>query len=145
MADIRSPSPLPVEGDGISYSGIFWFVVILTVVTLVCQLLMFVLLRAFQHETAGATARPSSLAPIETKRMAQDGRVYPDVREIRRPGSPQPGLLVNEPGFLADYRARETEILKTYGWVDRNTGTIRIPIDRAKDLLIKRGLPVRGQ
>ena len=35
-------------------------------------------------------------------------------------------------------------MLTTYGWVDKNAGTVRIPIDRAKELLLERGLPVRG-
>ena len=39
-------------------------------------------------------------------------------------------------------RAREDAVLTTYGWVDRNTGVARIPIERAMDLLVERGLPV---
>jgi hypothetical protein len=36
--------------------------------------------------------------------------------------------------------------LTTYGYTDKNAGTYRIPIDRAKDLLLERNLlPVRGQ
>jgi hypothetical protein len=44
MADIRHTQP-PVEGDGISYRGIVWFVVILTLVTVTCQILIWVLLK----------------------------------------------------------------------------------------------------
>src|SRR6266536_2413576 len=39
-------------------------------------------------------------------------------------------------------RAREDAVLTTYGWVDRNAGVARIPIARAIDLLVERGLPV---
>ena len=31
--------------------------------------------------------------------------------------------------------------LKTYGWVDRQAGAVRLPIDRAMDLLVQKGLP----
>lgn len=41
-------------------------------------------------------------------------------------------------------RATEDAILTTYGWVDREKGVVRIPIDRAIDLLAQRGLPTRG-
>lgn len=40
-------------------------------------------------------------------------------------------------------RLREERILSTYGWTDETAGTVRIPIDRAVELLLKRGLPVR--
>jgi hypothetical protein len=33
--------------------------------------------------------------------------------------------------------------LNEYGWVDRNAGTVHIPIDQAKELLLQRGLPSR--
>jgi hypothetical protein len=34
--------------------------------------------------------------------------------------------------------------LSSYGWVDREAGIVRIPIDRAMDLLAERGLPARA-
>lgn len=40
-------------------------------------------------------------------------------------------------------RLREENTLSTYDYVDKNAGTVRIPIDRAMDLLAQRGLPVR--
>ena len=38
-------------------------------------------------------------------------------------------------------RAGEDAVLTTYGWVDRSGGVVRIPIDRAMELLVQRGLP----
>jgi hypothetical protein len=35
----------------------------------------------------------------------------------------------------------ETEELSTYGWVDEEQGVVRIPIDRAMDLLVKEAVP----
>jgi hypothetical protein len=37
--------------------------------------------------------------------------------------------------------ARERTVLESYGWVDRNAGVAHIPIDRAMDLLVEKGLP----
>jgi hypothetical protein len=130
----------PVEGDGVSYSGIVWFVVILVVTTLVCQGLMWVLLKTFQHQATVAAVSPVAAA---NERVATEGRVYPTVTSIG-PNSAQPKLLVNEPANLEIFRAKEHDALTTYGWMDKNAGTVRIPIERAKDLLIERGLPVRG-
>jgi len=134
----------PVEGDGISYSGIVWFVVILTVTTLVCQLLMWVLLRAMQHQAPDAATMAAPLAPTVTERQAANGRVYPDMVAIGAPNGPAPKLLVREPVNLEALRAYEHEALTTYGVTDKNAGTYRIPIERAKELLLEHGLPVRG-
>jgi hypothetical protein len=39
-------------------------------------------------------------------------------------------------------RAQESAVLTTAGWVDRDHGVVRIPIDRAMELLVEKGLPV---
>ncbi len=36
-------------------------------------------------------------------------------------------------------RRRERERLSTYAWIDRQAGVVRIPIDRAMELLVERG------
>jgi len=43
----------------------------------------------------------------------------------------------------AAVRQREREMLNSYGWVDRQAGVVRIPIERAMDLTAQRGLPAR--
>ncbi|HXB57198.1 MAG TPA: hypothetical protein VN461_20710 [Vicinamibacteria bacterium] len=42
---------------------------------------------------------------------------------------------------LARFRAEEDVVLGTYGWVDKEKGIVRIPIERAMRLLSERGLP----
>jgi hypothetical protein len=42
---------------------------------------------------------------------------------------------------LNKLRAYEDARLNSYDWVDRKAGTVRIPIDRAMQLLVSRGLP----
>ena len=57
------------------------------------------------------------------------------------PNVPQPQL---QPDSVADYnvyRLSSTEILESYGWVDQKAGVARIPIDKAMDLVVERGLP----
>jgi hypothetical protein len=129
MADTKhhhAPSPMPVEGDGVSYSGIFWFVVVLTATTVGCQLLMVGLFAYLDHRSAAnAVARSPLAAPV--------GQL-----------PPSPNLLRDEPANLKTFADQEHDALSTYGWVDQTAGTVRLPIDRAKDLVIERGLPVRG-
>ena len=60
---------------------------------------------------------------------------------------PTPALPRLEPQSGADfatYHAAEEQKLTSYRWVDRNAGTVTIPIDRAMDLVAQRGLPTRA-
>ena len=53
---------------------------------------------------------------------------------------PQPRLQVDPQNELIEMQARDREILNSYAWVDRDAGTVRIPIDRAMELIAERGL-----
>ncbi len=55
-----------------------------------------------------------------------------------------PKLEVNVAADLAGLREAERLNLNTYGWVDRTAGVVRVPIDRAMQLLLERGLPDVG-
>jgi hypothetical protein len=77
-------------------------------------------------------------------------------REARR--QPEPATLVADPGpgrppeprlqanprlDLQEMRAEENVILQSYGWVDRDQGVARMPIDEAMKMVVQRGLPAR--
>lgn len=57
---------------------------------------------------------------------------------------PEPRLQVFAPKDMQEFRAAEEATLKSYGWVDRATGVVRIPVERAMQLLAERGLPAAG-
>jgi hypothetical protein len=78
----------------------------------------------FKRQYASATA-PS--------RITSPGRLPPPPRLQTSPSSDLQQLL-----------EAENAKLNSYGWIDRSAGVIRIPIDRAMDLLAQRGLPERG-
>jgi hypothetical protein len=42
------------------------------------------------------------------------------------------------------YRDSVTNMLESYGYINKAAGTVHIPIELAKDLLLKKGLPVRA-
>lgn len=75
-------------------------------------------------------------APTDTRRIPKD---YPQT------AFPDPRLEDDERGQLNRIRLKEEETLATYDWIDQNAGTVRIPIDRAMDLVAQHGLPVRAQ
>jgi hypothetical protein len=51
---------------------------------------------------------------------------------------PKPRLQIAPRLDLAQKRKAEDEALNSYAWIDRSAGTVRIPIDRAIDLLAER-------
>ena len=58
---------------------------------------------------------------------------------------PQPQLQENEVLDLKAIRAAEDRVLHSYAWIDPEANVVRIPIDRAMDLLAERGLVARAQ
>ena len=48
---------------------------------------------------------------------------------------PEPRLLVSPRSALLELRAEEDALLHGYGWVNREAGIVRIPIERAIDVL----------
>ncbi len=67
-----------------------------------------------------------------------------DLQNAPIPTLPPEPRLEAEPGLLLQQlRSQEDKALHTYGWVDEKAGIVRMPIDRAMDILAERGLPHR--
>jgi len=54
---------------------------------------------------------------------------------------PAPRLQIDPRQDLDALRVSETSRLSSYGWIDRNDGVVRIPIEQAMQLTAQRGLP----
>jgi hypothetical protein len=57
--------------------------------------------------------------------------------------SPAPDLQVASSRDYQEMRAAEEAQLHSYGWIDRQAGIAAIPIERAMEILSRRGLPVQ--
>ena len=57
---------------------------------------------------------------------------------------PEPRLIVDSGADLAKFRAQEDEELTNYGWINRRSNVVRLPIERAMELIVQRGLPSGG-
>ena len=102
------------------------FAIALLLLCIASLVLVFALFRYFEGKYGG-------VLPRATQSLALDARRLP----------PAPQLEVTETQDLAAQRAAEREILSSYGWVDREHGIVRIPIDQAIDLLAAGHLPAR--
>jgi len=121
----ENPAVTHEESD-VNIRGILGFAVGLIVVAVVIHLLIYVLFGYFD-------SREGRKVTVEYPLAAGQGDRLP----------PEPRLQTNPRQDLLDLRAREDEVLGSYGWVDRNAGVVRIPIDAAMKLTLERGLPSR--
>jgi hypothetical protein len=137
MAELHRPHAAPDpaanpevhhEHSDVNINGIFAFAAALVVVAAVVHLLVFVLFRFFDAR-AGQRVTPQFPLAIE--------------QENRLP--PEPRLQTNPRQDLAELRTKEDQTLTSYGWVDKNAGIVRIPIDEAIKLTLERGLPSRQE
>jgi len=54
---------------------------------------------------------------------------------------PEPRLQVDDTRDMNQMRQEQNQQLQEYQWVNKETGTIRIPVDRAMELVLEHGLP----
>jgi hypothetical protein len=125
MDPTKSSSDAGHETSDVSIRGIVGFGVGLGVATVLILAAMYGLFRVLQVR--------------EARRV--DVRVPPMVAASLRRTPPEPRLEPNPLAPRLKMRAQEDAVLTTYGWVDRSGGVARIPIERAEELLVQRGLP----
>jgi hypothetical protein len=126
------------ERQDLKVSGILYFLLALVVVTAIC---LVGLKGLYEFLDRREKALQPPVNPLVTN-------VPSDTRHIAvgYPQSvfPNPRLEEDERG-LNGIRVEEEKTLNSYGWADEKAGTVRIPIERAMDLLVQRGLPVHPQ
>jgi hypothetical protein len=113
------------EESDVDIRAIFGFGAALLAVGVVVHVLILLLFNFFD---ARATPQAQAAYPLAVG------------QEDRRP---EPRLQEHPREDLGALRDREEETLRSYGWVDRNAGVVRIPIERAMELTLERGLPAR--
>jgi hypothetical protein len=127
------------EHQDLRATGILYFLLALGVATILSLLLLrgvYEFLDRRERASQPAVNPLVSNVPTDTRHIAPG---YP------QSAFPDPKLEENERGQLNGFRHQQEEMLYSYGWVDEQAGTVRIPIERAMDLIVQRGLPVRPQ
>lgn len=66
----------------------------------------------------------------------------PNLKPLERFPAPHLEIDDGHAQRIALYAAQNQK-LNSYGWIDRTNGIVHIPINRAMDLLLQRGLPTR--
>jgi hypothetical protein len=121
-----SPATSPgYETHDADAGGVFKFLVALGIVLVVAALTSWGLFRYFSTHDVNQAASDSPFA---------------DTRQL--PLGPQ--LQVNPREDWLKFREEQEKSLETYAWENRSAGTVRVPIEEAMELLVKKGLPVQG-
>lgn len=141
-------APLPhgdYERRDIKVSGVLYFLLGLGVSGII---IAFIVNGIFWFLNKRFEAEQKPISPLLPNTTTDTRRIPPqygqDYQKYLREQFPAPQLEIDERTELNDIRLREENTLSTYGWVDKNAGTIHIPIDHAMDLLAQRGLPVHA-
>ena len=130
------------ERQDIGIAPVVYFLVALVVGGL---LVFFVVDGMYRYLEKRSQAEQAPVSPLVTNAPADTRKLSTDYRDYLKQNFPAPQLEIDERNQLDKIRNDEAQTLSTYDWVDQKAGTVRIPIDRAMDLIAQRGLPVRTQ
>ncbi len=113
------------EQRDVSAGGLVRFVIGLVAALVVIFVITWAFFRYFQGEARSRDRRRETV--------------------LRAPRSlpPAPQLQPDPITELDELRAKENAVLGGYGWVDAKNGVVRIPIERAMQLTVQRGLQAR--
>jgi len=121
------------------------FIITMTVICVASFYAMKLLLGWFKaHDTA---------VPGNERHPLAEERVIPPEPRLEALQRAMPGIVVRDEGRADEsryhtqqnrqvIRAKDDQQLGTYGWIDKQAKITHIPIEKAKELLVKQGLPV---
>jgi hypothetical protein len=127
---LDNPDTIHEQSD-INVRAIIWFMVVLTVIVLAIDVAMWGLFRVLDHMERKNDPVVNMFAPAANPTN-------------QAPPGPTP-LQTTPWADLKTFRAEQNARLQGYGWADETAGVARVPIAKAKEMLLKQGLPVRPE
>jgi len=141
------------EKTDVEVRGVFAFLAVLAFSAVLINLWTYGFYRLLDHlavqrdnsymmESGKGMVRPRQLAAgsgAETPSMRSETTEQTAERLVAT--FPAPRLQTDDVYDLHVLRGKEDLYLNHYTWVDKNAGTVRIPIERAMELIAQRGLP----
>jgi hypothetical protein len=119
----RTGDPV-ARGRDVNIRGVFLFAFWLAVGSIAISAAMWGLFRFLARQERSSQPPLAPAIAVSLKRTPPEPRLEP------YPLLPRQRL-----------RAEEEAVLGSYGWVDKPGGVVRIPIERAMEVLVQRGLP----
>ena len=130
------------EREDLGARGVFAFMIGLAIVGVV---IYFIVIGIYSFLDKYERSRMTTASPLVTSKGAMSRVVTQDYMDKQFKENGVPMLEINERGQFRDYLMNQENQLNSYGWVDEKAGVAHIPIERAMELTVQRGLPVCPQ
>jgi hypothetical protein len=125
------------EKSDVNVRALAWAVVIFIVFAGLTHLLLYAQFRFFAKHFRNEASQPlTMMARPSDASVPATPRLQPFPSQTLPPNANTP---VTD---MAEMRAAEDASLNKAGWVDKQKGIVRLPIETAKQLVVQRGLPV---
>jgi hypothetical protein len=138
----RSGQEAGFEREDLSSRGIFFFMIGLAIVGVA---IYFIIIGMYSFLDKYERSQMATASPLLTSNGAMSRVVTQEYMEQRFKENGVPMLEVNERGQFRDFLLNQENQLNSYGWIDKDAGVAHIPIERAMELTVQRGLPVHPQ
>jgi hypothetical protein len=137
---------LGYEASDANVTGIAVFLVSLFILVAVTGILCYgigAIFNAHMNKEDGPNSKWTKTADVrQLGNMPSSPELQNKVSELTQ-SFPTPRLLIDDGDQdVAQLHARENLLLDNYTWIDQQKGTVRIPIERAMELIAQHGLPV---
>ncbi|MGA8087615.1 MAG: hypothetical protein WCA10_09930 [Terracidiphilus sp.] len=134
------------EQTDVRVTGILVFLTSLAIFVGVCGIVTYgmgKLINAHMNKEDGPNSKWTKTAEIrELGNLPSNPEMQNKVAEITR-NFPTPRVQTDDGNQdVADLHQREDLLLDNYTWIDQSQGKVRIPIERAMQIIAQKGLPV---
>ncbi len=130
------------EHEDLGTRSAFAFMIGLAIVGLV---IYFIIAGMYRFLDNYERSQMTTASPLVTSKGAMSRVVTQADMDKAFKDNGAPMLETNERGQFRDFLINQENQLNSYGWVDEKAGVTHIPIDRAMELIVQRGLPVHAQ
>jgi hypothetical protein len=127
------------EREDLGTRGVFAFMIGLAVIGVV---IYFIIVGMYSFLDKYERSQMTTASPLVTTKGAMSRVVTQDDMDKTFKDNGAPMLETNERGQFRDFLLNQENQLNSYGWVDEKAGVAHIPIERAMELTVQRGLPV---
>ena len=127
------------EHEDLGTRGVFAFMIGLAVIGVV---IYFIIVGMYTFLDKYERSQMSTASPLVTSKGAMSRVVTQADMDKTFKDNGAPMLETNERGQFRDFLMDQENQLNSYGWVDKDAGVAHIPIERAMELIVQRGLPV---
>lgn len=123
MADTNhTNASVNFEHRDVNARTLAWVLAVIVVTAVVLHLVLYLLYEGFRTGSA------------------ESGRIPNSAEQSTQETSSQPKLQVDPSTDINQLRQEENKRLTTYGWIDKDKGIVRIPIEQAMRSLAVRGI-----